>query len=47
MEEAEDKANNHFGLSLIHEGVGLLDGTIHVSSVIGKGTKIEIDIPLD
>lgn len=47
MEEAEDKANKHFGLALIHEGVGLLDGTIHVSSIIGKGTMVEITIPLD
>lgn len=47
MEEAEDKMNSHFGLALIHEGVGLLDGTIHISSVVGKGTTIEIDIPLD
>lgn len=47
MEEAEDKADKHFGLALIHEGVGLLDGTIHVSSAVGKGTTIEIDIPLD
>ena len=31
MEEAEDKANSHFGLALIHEGVNLLNGTIHYS----------------
>ena len=37
MEEAEDKANSHFGLALIHEGVNLLNGTIHVSSAIGRG----------
>ena len=47
MEKAEDKANKHFGLALIHEGVGLLDGTIHISSVVGKGTTIEIEIPID
>lgn len=47
MEEAEDKADSHFGLALIHEGVGLLDGTIHVSSIVGKGTTIEIMIPAD
>ena len=39
MEEAEDKANSHFGLALIHEGVNLLNGTIHVSSAIGRGTS--------
>lgn len=47
FEEAEDKANSHFGLALIHEGVGLLNGTIHISSIVGKGTTIEIKIPLD
>ena len=47
MEEAEDKANSHFGLALIHEGVSLLNGTIHVSSAIGQGTTIDIKIPLD
>ena len=47
MEEAEDKANSHFGLALIHEDVNLLNGTIHVSSAIGRGTTIDIKIPLD
>ena len=47
MEEAEDKANSHFGLSLIQEAVVLMNGTIHISSVIGQGTKIDIKIPLD
>ena len=47
MEEVEDKANSHFGLALIHEGVNLLNGTIHVSSAIGRGTMIDIKIPLD
>ena len=46
-EEAEDKSNSHFGLALIHEGVNLLNGTIHVSSAIGRGTTIDIKIPLD
>ena len=47
MEEAEDKSNSHFGLALTHEGVVLLNGTIHISSEIGKGTTIDIKIPLD
>ena len=47
MEEAEDKAKSHFGLALTHEGVNLLNGTIHVSSAIGRGTTIDIKIPLD
>lgn len=36
-----------FGLALTHEGVVLLNGTIHISSEIGKGTTIDIKIPLD
>ena len=47
MEEAECKSNSHFGLALIHEGVGLLDGTIHISSIVGEGTTIEISIPYE
>ena len=47
MEEAEDKANSHFGLSLIQEAAVLMNGTIHISSVIGQGTTIDIKIPLD
>lgn len=47
MEEVEDKANSHFGLALIHEGVVLLNGTIHISSEIGQGTTIDIKIPFD
>ena len=47
MEEAEDKSDSHFGLALIHEGVSLLNGTIHISSVVNKGTMIDIKIPLD
>lgn len=43
----EDKANSHFGLALIHEGVVLLNGTIHISSEIGQGTTIDIKIPFD
>ena len=39
--------DNHFGLALTHEGVVLLNGTIHISSEIGKGTTIDIKIPLD
>ena len=47
MEEAEIKSDSHFGLALIHEGVGLLDGSIHISSIVGKGTTIEIAIPYE
>ena len=47
MEEAEIKSDSHFGLALIHEGVGLLDGSIHISSIVGKGTTVEISIPYE
>lgn len=34
-------------LYIDHEGVVLLNGTIHISSEIGQGTTIDIKIPLD
>lgn len=37
----------HFGLSLMKERVELLSGKIQISSKIGKGTKIHIEIPLN
>ncbi|MBD5526839.1 MAG: sensor histidine kinase [Lachnospiraceae bacterium] len=36
----------HFGLSVVKERVMILDGEIHISSEINKGTKIFIEIPL-
>ena len=47
MDEAECKADSHFGLALIHEGVALLDGSVHISSIVGKGTTVEIEIPME
>ncbi len=47
MNEAECKADSHFGLALIHEGVALLDGSVHISSIVGKGTTLEIEIPME
>lgn len=40
-------SEKHFGLSLMRERVELLNGKIQLSSKIGKGTKIHIEIPLD
>lgn len=37
----------HFGLSLMRERIELLNGKIQISSKVGKGTKIHIEIPLD
>jgi len=42
------KANfrgNSFGLAGIKERVGMLDGTVRVISLKGKGTRIEISVP--
>lgn len=36
----------HFGLSMVKERVELLGGVIHISSIINKGTKISVKIPL-
>ena len=37
-QEVESKSCSHFGLSLIQEGIRLLDGTISVQSEVGEGT---------
>lgn len=47
VEEAEQKKDNHFGLSLIKERVLLLDGTLKIDSKVNIGTIIDIEIPLD
>lgn len=39
-------SGKHFGLSLMRERVELLNGKIQLSSKIGQGTKIHIEIPL-
>lgn len=45
-EKNENDIQKHFGLSMVKERVELLGGQINISSVINKGTKIVIDIPL-
>lgn len=45
MEDKENK--NHFGLSMMKENIYLLSGEYKISSVIGKGTTIEIEILLN
>lgn len=46
MKEVENKSNSHFGLALIQEGIRLLNGTIRVQSEVGKGTTVEIRVPM-
>lgn len=36
---------NHYGLTVIYERVGILNGSIHIDST--QGTKIEITIPIN
>ena len=45
--DQKDKIDEkHFGLSLMKERVTLLNGKIHINSVMGEGTKIHMEIPL-
>jgi len=37
----------HFGISLMKERIELLNGTIEIVSIPGKGTRLSIEIPLD
>lgn len=41
-----DDGRKHFGISLMKERVELMNGTIVITSEVGKGTKIAIEIPL-
>ena len=44
--EIPDDGKMHFGFSLMRERVALLGGKIDISSELGKGTKVHIEIPL-
>lgn len=39
-------SGKHFGLSLMKERIGMLNGKIDISSQIGIGTKVHIEVPL-
>lgn len=39
-------SGKHFGLSLMKERIGLLNGKIDISSEVGTGTRIHIEVPL-
>ncbi len=43
----EQKESNHFGISLIKERIKLVGGNIIISSESNKGTKIEIEVPIN
>jgi signal transduction histidine kinase len=38
-------ATSHLGVRGMHERLGLVGGTLHIDSVLGRGTTILIDIP--
>lgn len=44
--EYEQDGQKHFGLSVVKERVMILNGEINISSVINRGTKISVVIPL-
>lgn len=44
--EYEKDDQKHFGLSMVKERVRILRGEINISSVINRGTKIVVKIPL-
>lgn len=44
--ECEKDNQRHFGLSMVKERVEILGGEIQFSSIINKGTKITVKIPL-
>jgi signal transduction histidine kinase/ligand-binding sensor domain-containing protein len=46
MEEAERKAG-HFGLIGMKERASVVDGTLEINSVEGKGTIVRLRVPLD
>lgn len=42
---AQSTASSHFGLRLLAEMVGRLDGRLHVDSVPGRGTDLHLEVP--
>jgi two-component system sensor histidine kinase DegS len=41
-----DKRNKNFGLSIMKERACLLKGHVHIKSQVGKGTRVEVKIPI-
>lgn len=46
VEDVNMVGNNHFGIKVIKERVNLIGGKINIESTIGKGTIIDITIPI-
>lgn len=46
MDNADTKTNGGFGLISIRERIELLEGTFHIRSAPGTGTKLTISVPL-
>lgn len=46
MTENNKDAKKHFGLSVIKERVAMMNGEIHIDSVLDQGTRITVKIPL-
>lgn len=46
VNEVLEQHNNHFGIAIMQERVSLLNGTIDIISEPGKGTELNIVIPL-
>lgn len=45
-DEVKSKQDRHFGMAVLKERVNLLGGTIVIQSKKGKGTRINMDIPM-
>src|SRR5699024_4238434 len=46
MDNADTKTNGGFGLISIIERIELIEGTFHIRSAPGTGTKLTISVPL-
>lgn len=47
MNQLHREDGSGFGLSMMRERVYLLSGNLSIESVIGKGTTISVEIPID
>jgi len=47
LRTAQEPAQRHMGLSIMKERAAQLNGTVRISTAPGRGTVVEIDIPLN
>lgn len=47
LDDVMERKNKHFGLFIMKERISLLHGSISINTGIGKGTEINIEIPLE